>query len=196
MRTSLHTKGYSLVEVLVAVAILLLALVGPMTIAAKSLQSSYYAREQATALFLAQEGIELVVAMRNDALIAAIQDRNLGQGWNWVNNGRLSACFGESGCNIALIGNSGSQSVLDSAQTRIVDCGSSSCQLTFDEFSARARYTLGSGEPTKYTRVITLESIDGNTGVLITSRVEWDATIFAGETLPVELTSAVYRIYD
>ncbi len=195
MHTISQTKGYSLVEVLVAVAILLLALVGPMTIAAKSLQSSYYAREQVTALFLAQEGIELVVAMRNDSLVGAINSGNLDDGWDWTSNPRLSACFTADGCNIAVIG-TGDVTALSSSQTTIRDCGSQSCLLSYDASSNRARYTIGGGDATKYTRTIRLENISGGDGVLITSRVEWDATIFAGSNLPVELTSAVYRIYE
>jgi prepilin-type N-terminal cleavage/methylation domain-containing protein len=193
MRTTLDTKGYSLVEVLVAVAILLLALVGPMTIAAKSLQSSYYAREQATALFLAQEGIEVVVAIRNDSLISAIKSGNLSQGWQWVNDPDLQSCFNE-GCNIAVNGTSVSRPALD--QATIESCSNmGNCVLTFDR-GLRARYTLGSGDATKYTRVITLQETNDRKGVLITSKVEWDATLFAGSNPPVELTSAVYRIYE
>lgn len=190
------TKGYSLVEVLVAVAILLLALVGPMTIAAKSLQSSYYAREQVTALFLAQEGVELIVAMRNDSLIEAINDGDLADGWDWVSDGRLAPCFSSNGCNIAIDGTGNDTGALSPAQTTIRNCGSESCTLSYDESNDRARYSLSGGDETRYTRVITLENISGGDGVLITSRVEWDATLFRGENLPVELSSAVYRIYE
>ncbi len=187
-----NTKGYSLVEVLVAVAILLLALIGPMTIAAKSLQSSYYAREQVTALFLAQEGIELVVAMRNDSLISAVKG-DLDDGWDWTDDVD-NDCFSSSGCNIAL-NNSGNTSVLN--QVDIEDCSNPErCVLNYDAGNGRARYTLSNGEPTKYTRVITLENISGGDGVLITSTVSWEATLFAGNNLPVVLTSAVYRIYE
>ena len=66
MKNYSYTKGYSLVEVLVAIAILMLAIVGAMTIASKGLQSSFYAREQNIAFFLAQEGTEAVMTIRNE----------------------------------------------------------------------------------------------------------------------------------
>jgi len=67
-----YTKGYSLIEVLVAISILLIALVGPMTIAAKGIQSSIFVREQTIAISLAQEGIEAFIAARNDAALQAL----------------------------------------------------------------------------------------------------------------------------
>ena len=75
-------KGYSLVEVLIAVSILMLAIVGPLTIAAKSLQSAQYARQQTTAFFLAQEGITAVNTFRNwYALQAYIGSTDP---WDWA----------------------------------------------------------------------------------------------------------------
>lgn len=189
-------NGYSLVEVLVAVTILLLAIISPMTIAAKGLQSAYYAREQATALFLAQEGIELIVAMRNDAYIAAIQGGDLAGAWDWQDSGSALAandCFSSSGCNITLESTAVSPT---QGSASITSCGTpGNCVLSFDANNARARYYSQPGtDETKYTRTITLTR-DGTDGVLITSIVSWDATIFAGAEQSVTLDSAVYRIY-
>jgi prepilin-type N-terminal cleavage/methylation domain-containing protein len=48
-------RGFTLVETLVAVTVLLLVIVGPMTVAQKGIQNAYFANEQVTAVFLAQE---------------------------------------------------------------------------------------------------------------------------------------------
>lgn len=58
--------GFTLLETLVAVAVLLMALLGPFAIAQQSLRSAYYARDQVTAFYLAQEGIEFVRAVRDE----------------------------------------------------------------------------------------------------------------------------------
>lgn len=63
--------GFTLIETLVAISILLIALTGPLTIAAKGLNTAYYARDQITAFYLAQEGIEYLRNIRDgEALFA------------------------------------------------------------------------------------------------------------------------------
>ena len=64
-------RGYSLVEVLVAISVLLIALVGPLTIASSGLKRANFAKEQTLAIFLAQEGMEAVVKLREDAALGA-----------------------------------------------------------------------------------------------------------------------------
>ncbi|MDR3571013.1 MAG: type II secretion system protein [Candidatus Pacebacteria bacterium] len=68
-------KGFTLIETLVAISLLMLAVVAPMSLAAQSLTAAYYARNQVTAFYLAQEGIEIVRAVR-DANIIAIAEGN------------------------------------------------------------------------------------------------------------------------
>ncbi len=62
-------SGFSLVEVLVAISILLLAVVGPMAIISRATTSTTFATEQATAFFLAQEGLEIVQYLRDSRVL-------------------------------------------------------------------------------------------------------------------------------
>jgi len=199
-------SGYTLVEVLVAISILLIALIGPITISFKSLQSSVYAREQATAQFLAQEGIEMVKAIRNDAYIEAVHNLStdptaLDHAWDWadVPNPKINECFGGSGCNIVVVPTDVTKQMLDLID--VEKCNPvSKCQLHFDEGNDRARYTMDGSDPdSPYTRVIKLEptydSSSHDIGVIITSTVTWKSSLFATES-KVELTGAVSRIYE
>ncbi|MBV9159304.1 MAG: prepilin-type N-terminal cleavage/methylation domain-containing protein [Candidatus Kaiserbacteria bacterium] len=63
-------KGFTLIETLVAISLLAVAIVAPMSLVAQSLSSAYYARDQVTAFNLAQEGIEAVRAVRDGNILA------------------------------------------------------------------------------------------------------------------------------
>jgi prepilin-type N-terminal cleavage/methylation domain-containing protein len=65
-------SGFTLIETLVAVSILTIAVMAPMTLATKSLSSAYYARDQVTAYHLAQEGLETVRSVRDANILVAL----------------------------------------------------------------------------------------------------------------------------
>lgn len=58
-------KGFTLIETLVAITVLLLSVAAPLSIAAKALFSAYYARDQITAYYLAEEAIEYIKNARD-----------------------------------------------------------------------------------------------------------------------------------
>lgn len=76
MKEKLHktsylvSRGFSLVEALVAIAILLVAVVGPISIIGNSLHQIYYAKDEMLAINLAQEGIEMVRQKRDSNMLA------------------------------------------------------------------------------------------------------------------------------
>jgi prepilin-type N-terminal cleavage/methylation domain-containing protein len=76
-RLPVGRRGFSLVEVLVAVSILVFAITGPMLLASRSIAQSRYAAEEITAYYLAQEGIEYSHLARDDNFIS---------GANWLHN--------------------------------------------------------------------------------------------------------------
>ena len=63
-------RAFTLVETLVAVAILTIAIVGPYTAAAKSLAAAYVARDELVASGLAQEGVEYARNVRDTNYLA------------------------------------------------------------------------------------------------------------------------------
>ena len=62
------SKGFTLVETLVAISILMLAVTGPLYFASESLKAATYARDQITAFYLAQDAFEQVRKIRDDNL--------------------------------------------------------------------------------------------------------------------------------
>ncbi len=57
--------GFTLIETLMAVLLLSLAIAGPLTIASKSLEATLTAKDQDTAFYLAQDGMEYVRWVRD-----------------------------------------------------------------------------------------------------------------------------------
>jgi len=92
----LHTssqKGFTIIETLVAIAILLLSLTAPLTIAEKGLAATEAARHEITAFYLAQEAIEYVRNVRDGNAIDG-----QGGGANWLQG--LNECLQVEGCGI------------------------------------------------------------------------------------------------
>lgn len=61
---------------MVAISLLMVALIAPMSLASQSLTAAYYARSQITAFYLAQEGIEIVRSARDANIITIAENRS------------------------------------------------------------------------------------------------------------------------
>ncbi len=66
------TTGFTLIETLVAVSLLSVAIVAPMSLTTKSLASAYYARDQIIAFHLAQEAVETVRHVRDNNILKTV----------------------------------------------------------------------------------------------------------------------------
>lgn len=190
MKVSNYTKGYSLVETLVAVSILLLSIVGPMTIAAKGIQTGIFVGDQTTAIFLAQEEIESVVAIRNDYGLEAVFNGE--ESWEWTDeaNSPIAACFTANGCNLTW-----NDSGTPLYEVDLCTASNGNCQLSYSSnVLARSRYQVGTGEPTMYTRTLHLSNIDTNEVEAIVT-VRWNAKLFGGQR-EVVLRSSLFNLFD
>ena len=87
-----NSRAFTLVETLVAIAILMISVSGPLAVANKALTASLYAKDQSTAAFLAQEEMEI---------IKNIKDNNAGTNNPWLGQG-LSNCLGGAKCDFVV----------------------------------------------------------------------------------------------
>lgn len=62
-------KGFSIIEMIVAVAIVIFAILGPMAVAKKSLALAKYSKDQIVAYYLAEEAIEYVRYMTDKDIL-------------------------------------------------------------------------------------------------------------------------------
>lgn len=138
--------GFSLLETVVAVAVLLMAISGPLSLAFFSLKSASLVENNTIAAYLAQEGMEFIKAYRATNVLKV--GRN-----NWLNDmGNPIAgdiCFSSAGCRISL---NPTDLKLD-----IKSCSVFSCQLNL----SGGFYTHESGSPTIFSRKVNLSAISG-----------------------------------
>ena len=148
-------RGFTMIETMVAIFVILTAVITPMSIASQALSSSRFAKEQITAFYLAQEGIELV---RN------IRDNNAIAGTTW-NEGILGAsslgaetfCYMGSGCTI------------DAKNLSVSACSGACPILNID---VNGIYTYSAGTPSSFIRTIKIKVINPNE-ISITSSISW-----------------------
>jgi len=69
MTHNISAKGFTLIETLVAIAIIMIAITGPFAATENSINAATIAHDKSTATFLAQEGIEYIHAIRDKVYI-------------------------------------------------------------------------------------------------------------------------------
>lgn len=187
-----NQEGFTLVETLVAITILLLVIVGPMTISTSTARTTSFASEQITAFFLAQEGVEIVQRARDGEVLGA---GSFSEGWdNFADtSGTYEDCYEASGCGLSLNTN------LEGSIRGPVICSGDDCLLYFHGYESadrRDRYTHESSSlasTTPYTRVIKLEKSGDE--VRATSRVTWRSGLLR-EQQEVMVETYLFNIYD
>ncbi|MDO8572202.1 MAG: type II secretion system protein [bacterium] len=158
-------KGFTLVETLVAISILLMAVVAPLTILAKNISAAFDAKNKVTALYLAEDAIDFVK-------YKIATKFNAGDpGWlDWPPANPSCPGDGDGG---------GPYCRVDSFADEIISCAGSDCVLLFD--STTGVYGYVSGSASKFTRTVTVAnaSQDPNPNtpssdeVVITATVLW-----------------------
>ena len=193
------TAGFSLVEVLVAISILLIAITGPMKILTNANRSTAFASEQVNAWFLAQEGLELVQKGRDDLLLGYFfRQINAGVGGQASPFAQFrtnyAACFAVSKCGVMINSTAGS--------VNIRACTATACRLYTDTSPTVRPVYLHTAAPTPtqtvslFTRMIQM-SVDPNNAneIIVTSTVSWRTGSFIADQ-QVQVVTRLFNIYD
>lgn len=187
-------SGFSLVETLVAISILLIVIVGPMTISMRTAKSSSFASEQIQAFFLAQEGIEMVQKSRDDLLLQNFLDtahpNYISNPWSRFtsSSGTYAPCF-TAGCSFQWVSTPTDRLSAPISCSTVVNC------LLYRDNNGRAWFTHTSGGgnvPTIFTRRIYFSG--SGAGIQVRSVVTWRTGSIVAEQR-VEVDTYLYNIY-
>lgn len=175
-------RGFTLIESLIAVTVLTLAVIGPISLASMGLGSSSLAKDQLRASFFAQEGLEIVRSARDEARGETDWKGDSTTGW-------FAKCSGVSGCDV--------RPEAISIGDRIASCSSSGsvCSAIYfcpdSAIYGKVASCSGSMEETQFTRVIKTTIPAGSTNeVVVTSTVTWD---FRGQEYKAEVSTSLFN---
>ena len=171
---ALPRAGFTLIEALVAVTILTLATVGPLSSANTALVAAQSSRDKLTASYLAQEGVEYVRAIRDNAYLDAYRTGGANvSDTAWANF--LSSA--PSGIGICQGTNCSFDPTLPigSGSTKALQVCTGSCSPLYLSASTNGYYTQDSsaGTETIFTRTIQVSATSPNEEKIV-SKVSWD----------------------
>ncbi len=174
-----NKKGFTLVELLVAAAILVSAMGAPLYVGVRGIIIATEAQNKIAATFLAEEGIELIRNQRDTNLLKIIAlDLTVtwDDQWGRINNGAdLGYCFvensGDFGCVVGRnLDDFGSGTIL------FEKCTVEECRpIQMYELGELREYGYGGGHPDSFfTRIVKVERVSDEE-VKVSSMVKWNS---------------------
>lgn len=170
----LQYNGFTLLETLVAISILVTAIVGPLALAAQTIRSQQVSKDNLVAANLAQEGIELIRNYRSNNVLRLRKElRDDGSGTlaeRWMDG--MGECFNASGCGVDVL-------YVDSPA--LPSCSNvllNNCALYFD-----SSLNLNIHEPcadcpqTAFRRVVRVENIVPDQEVRVRVTISWSGIL-------------------
>lgn len=171
-------KGFTLLETIVAVSILISAVIGPFTLASQTIRSQSIAKNNLIAANLAQEGLELFRNYRANNILKMLEDADISGNppdySHWLDG--TAACRGGSGCGI---------DPLDYIQAPptypdLPGCGVlDSCTLYIDANGVYSHRPAGT--KTEFKRTITLTDTANPWEIKVIAVVTWNDATSGGQ---------------
>lgn len=166
-------SGFTIIETLVAIAILMISIAGPLTIAQKGLTASVYAKDQIVASFLAQDAMEFIKNEKSNAS---------GSFTTWLNS--LDRCFYDSG------DQNNTQCAVDTFKTKTIynePCSEQSCLLNIQPDGTYGVPSNANTIPSRFDRRFYFDNITSNSAELFVV-VSWNSgTIYNSVRLKNQL---------
>ncbi len=196
MKNVQNKKGFTLIESLIAIAILMIAIAGPLSISEKSLSTSYNSRDQMTATFLAEEAFESVKNIRDQVKL-----RNL-LGDDWLQPFVAKDCIcslAENNCDLNIANakycniDATKPDMLNGGILSPTSDGAATNPLKIKKDGENfVAYDLQSADSSKFSRLINIyRTLDNLNEALVSVKVLWQSSTGPQN---VYLKSYIYNI--
>ena len=163
----MNNKGFSLIEVITAIFILTVGVGGAFSLIYQTLSAVYTIRSELTASFLAQEGVEIVKNLRDNAWL----ESRAATSTSWLSN--LSEAGGDFEIDYS---------------TQSLSRANNSTYLKVD---SNGFYNYSTGTPTNFTRNVVLTNVSTTT-VKVVVNIEWQT---GGRSHSLEIVENITNWY-
>lgn len=152
--------GFTLLETLVAIFILVLSITGPMVFAQSSLRAAFQSRDQITAFYLAQDVIEFIKNKRDT--------NHLTNGKKWLDD--LGTCLAST-CSIDT----------RPGNENIVACSGAFCTLGLvDVVGGIELYGHNLSAPSRFKRTVRIIEVQPNIEAQVLIEIQWENNLLSG----------------
>jgi len=165
--------GFTLIETLIAVLVLMMAIAGPLTLAAKGLQATLIAKDQDTAFYLAQDAVEYVRWVR-DTNKLQVPPKSWLTGLDGTANGHTNS----SGLGGLCTSANGTQSCLvDSLKDTTTSCNAATCSTAINYDTSNNYFNYVSGSASIFARTVNIKTPVCDSGGTICNSSEASVTV-------------------
>ena len=171
---SMPNAGFTLVETMVAIAIISISIIGPLYSVQQGVVASYVSRDRLVASSLAQEGVEYIHAIRDNNFLYNIANSATPRSWLYGldGTGGSANCSGTPGCKV------------DPTQNAITVCSGTCSALNLSSTGVYNHLAIsGSNVATRFTRTVKVVAVSSNeakvtlTVTWVTARVPYTITV-------------------
>lgn len=146
-----YNKGFTLLETLVAVAILMVAIVGALSLVSRGLSAAFVAKDQITAFYLTVEAVEYIKNLR---------DSNILDNEDWLDED-IEECMEASGCTIDM----------SRVPPKVKECNGTCAPLKYDPIDNF--YNYKNGNDTTFVRTVKVTETVADVEAVIDVVVTW-----------------------
>ncbi|MCH7597474.1 prepilin-type N-terminal cleavage/methylation domain-containing protein [Patescibacteria group bacterium] len=146
-----YNKGFTLLETLVAVAILMVAIVGALSLVSRGLSAAFVAKDQVTAFYLTVEAVEYIKNLR---------DSNILDNEDWLDED-IEECMEGDGCTIDM----------SRVPPKVKECDETCAPLKYDPIDNF--YNYKNGNDTTFVRTVKVTETVADVEAVIDVVVTW-----------------------
>ncbi len=184
---ALRVRGFTLIETLVAISILMIAVVVPLSIVAGALQSSFLARDQITSVYLAQDALEFVKNKRDSIGIDSVTHGSTPLSWIG-----LSECVIDPGgagpCRIDTTTVEGSITALGGGPNAVDD------KHLLVNNNNLYTYDQNQTTPSRFTRTIGISTVN-NDEAKVTVTIQWTTNNVGSPAKQFQVSENLYNLW-